>query len=68
MEHGQQRLHRLIREGKTALGITIADVQMVELAAHLGFDWFMIDQMFTSNDWGKTQDLVRAGEAYGITP
>jgi 4-hydroxy-2-oxoheptanedioate aldolase len=28
----------------------------------------MIDQMFTANDWVKTEELMRAGEAAGITP
>lgn len=41
---------------------------MVDLCGYLGFDWFMIDQMFTANDWGRTEDLIRAGEAAGMTP
>lgn len=53
---------------RPALGLYIGSVEFVELAAHLGFDWFMIDQMFTGNDWTKTEELIRAGEAYGITP
>jgi 4-hydroxy-2-oxoheptanedioate aldolase len=54
--------------GGTALGVWASDPDMVELLAHLGFDWFMIDQMFTSNDWQKTEMLIRTGEAAGITP
>jgi 4-hydroxy-2-oxoheptanedioate aldolase len=64
----RDRLGESLSEDRSALGLIIADVQMVELAAYLGFDWFMIDQMFTGNDWSKTLELVRAGEAYGITP
>lgn len=41
---------------------------MVELLAHMGFDWFMIDLMFTSTDWGDVENLIRTGEAAGITP
>lgn len=36
-----------INAGKVALGMRINDPEMVELCAHLGFDWFMLDQMFT---------------------
>lgn len=53
---------------KTAIGLWINEPEMVELCAYLGFDWFMIDQMFTGIDWGKTQEMIRAGEAAGITP
>ena len=53
---------------RVALGMRINDPEMVELCAHLGFDWFMLDQMFTANDWGRTQDLIRTGEAAGLTP
>ena len=55
-------------EQETALGLYINSPDMVELCGFLGFDWFMIDQMWTSNDWGKTEELIRAGEAAGITP
>lgn len=57
-----------LAKGQTALGIWIHDPWTVELAAHLGFDWFMIDQMFTSIDWPRTEELIRTGEAAGITP
>jgi 4-hydroxy-2-oxoheptanedioate aldolase len=51
-----------------ALGCYTNDPDTVELMAHLGFDWFMIDQMFSANDWSKTELLIRTGEAAGITP
>lgn len=53
---------------KTAIGLYVNDPDSVELCAHVGFDWFMIDQMFTALDWNKTQQMIRAGEAAGITP
>ncbi len=56
------------KEKKTALGLWINSPDMVELCAYLGFDWFMIDQMFSNFDWGKTEEMIRAGEAAGITP
>jgi 4-hydroxy-2-oxoheptanedioate aldolase len=57
-----------LREGGTALGIRINSADMIDLCGHLGFDWFVIDQMFSANDWGRTEDFMRAGEAAGITP
>lgn len=57
-----------IKSGMTSLGLYINSPDMVELCAHLGFDWFMIDQMFTGIDWSKTEEMIRTGEAAGITP
>jgi 4-hydroxy-2-oxoheptanedioate aldolase len=62
------RLVEKLRDGKTALGLYINSPDMVDLCGHLGLDWFMIDQMFTSNDWGKTEALMHTGDAAGITP
>jgi 4-hydroxy-2-oxoheptanedioate aldolase len=56
------------KQGKTAIGLFINDPDMVELCGYIGFDWFMIDQMYSANDWGRTQHLIRAGEAAGMTP
>jgi len=57
-----------VQDGRTALGLYVNSADMVDLCGYLGFDWFGIDQMFTANDWGRTEDLIRAGEAAGITP
>src|SRR5439155_27115421 len=57
-----------IRSGKPSLGLYINSPDMVELCGFLGFDWFLIDQMFTANDWSKTAELMRAGVASEITP
>lgn len=62
------RLLEKLTSGRAALGLYILSADMVELCGHLGFDWFFIDQMFTSADWTKTEELIRAGEASGITP
>jgi 4-hydroxy-2-oxoheptanedioate aldolase len=51
-----------------ALGAYTNDPDMIELMAHIGFDWVLIDQMFTANDWSKTELLIRTAEAAGITP
>jgi 2-keto-3-deoxy-L-rhamnonate aldolase RhmA len=61
-------LDEKIEAGQPAFGLLINSVEWVEIAAHVGFDWFLLDQMFAANDWGRTEELIRAGEAYGITP
>jgi len=55
-------------EGPPALGAYTNDPDMVELMAHMGFDFVFIDQMFTSTDWQKCELLIRTAEAAGITP
>jgi 4-hydroxy-2-oxoheptanedioate aldolase len=62
------RLIDKLQGGKTALGLYVNSPDMVDLCGHLGLDWFMIDQMFTANDWGKTEALMHTGEGAGITP
>jgi 2-keto-3-deoxy-L-rhamnonate aldolase RhmA len=57
-----------IKQNKPALGCHTGDPHLVELLAQLGMDWFYIDHMFADNDWSKTQTLLWAGEAAGITP
>lgn len=57
-----------VKTMSTTLGIRVTQTDQVELAAFLGFDWFMIDHMFTSADWGYTRDVLKTGEASGITP
>ncbi|MGE0799369.1 MAG: aldolase/citrate lyase family protein [Lautropia sp.] len=57
-----------IRSGGTALGLYVNSPDMVELCAYLGFDYFLVDQMFSANDWSRTEELIRAGEGAGITP
>lgn len=57
-----------IRSDKTSLGLFINSPDMVETCAHLGYDCFMIDHMFSGLDWAKTEEMIRTGEAAGITP
>jgi 4-hydroxy-2-oxoheptanedioate aldolase len=64
----RDRLGENLEAGRSSLGLLVNDVEFVELTAHMGFDWFMIELMFGTSDWSKTSDLIRAGEAYGITP
>lgn len=51
-----------------ALGAWTSDPDMIELMAYMGFDWVMIDLMFTGIDWGRAELLIRTAEAAGITP
>jgi 4-hydroxy-2-oxoheptanedioate aldolase len=62
------RLLEKLQNGKTALGLYVNSPDMVDLCGHLGLDWFMIDHMFTANDWSRTETLMHAGEGAGITP
>lgn len=57
-----------IKSKETTLGLRITHPDMVELCAYLGFDWFMVDHMFTAIDWSGTKGMIRTGEAAGITP
>lgn len=53
---------------RTSLGLYAGSPEMIEVSAHVGFRWVMIDQMFTGNDWGRTEELIRTANAAGITP
>jgi 2-keto-3-deoxy-L-rhamnonate aldolase RhmA len=59
---------KLATKQGVAIGAWCSDPDMIELMAYVGFDWVMIDQMFTANDWAKTELLIRTAEAAGITP
>lgn len=57
-----------MKSGHTALGVWVNDPETAELCAHLGFDWAMIDMMFTGMDFRDVQNMIRTCEAAGITP
>jgi 4-hydroxy-2-oxoheptanedioate aldolase len=61
-------LREKLKDGRTAVGVWASSPELVELCGFIGFDWVMIDQMFTANDWQRTEELIRAAEAAGITP
>lgn len=60
-------LEKFVRK-EVALGLGINNPDMVELCAFLGFDWFQLDQMWSDLDWGKSKEMIRTGQAAGITP
>ncbi|MGE0801078.1 MAG: aldolase/citrate lyase family protein [Lautropia sp.] len=57
-----------MKSGRTALGVWCNDPETVELCAHMGFDWIMIDMMFTGMDFNIVQNMIRTCEAAGVTP
>ena len=64
----QNPLAEKLRKMETTLGIRVTHSDQVELAAFLGLDWFMLDQMFTNADWHYTHEVIKTGHATGITP
>jgi 2-keto-3-deoxy-L-rhamnonate aldolase RhmA len=60
----------LLKAGKPALGcsIMIPSPQMVEMAAHAGFDWVLIDMEHGTIGLESAELMVMAAEARGITP
>ena len=59
-----------LKAGKPALGcsIMIPSPQMVEMAAHAGFDWVLIDMEHGTIGLETAELMCMAAEARGITP
>lgn len=59
-----------LQAGKPALGcsIMIPSPQMVEMAAHAGFDWVLIDMEHGTIGLDTAELMIMAAEARGITP
>lgn len=59
-----------LQAGKPALGcsIMIPSPQMVEMAAHAGFDWVLIDMEHGTIGLESAELMIMAAEARGITP
>jgi len=59
-----------LQSGKPALGcsIMIPSPQMVEMAAHAGFDWVLIDMEHGTIGLETAELMIMAAEARGITP
>lgn len=64
------RMKALFADGKPALGcsIMIPSPQMVEMAAHAGFDWVLIDMEHGTIGLETAELMIMAAEARGITP
>lgn len=55
-------------EGRTSLGSSARDPNIVRQLAAVGFDWVQIDMMFTETDWNMVERLITTAEAVDITP
>ncbi|HWV82923.1 MAG TPA: aldolase/citrate lyase family protein, partial [Hyphomicrobiaceae bacterium] len=66
----KNQMKALLRAGKPALGcsIMIPSPQMVEMAAHAGFDWVLIDMEHGTIGLESAELMIMAAEARGITP
>lgn len=65
----QNRVKRLIREGKLALGkyVSLADPQVVEIIGIAGFDAAFIDMEHTGFDLPLIEQMIRASDLAGVT-
>ena len=66
----QNLLKKKILEGKSAIGtfVKLTDPAVVEILALAGFDFFVLDTEHVAVDREQLTHIVRAAEAYGITP
>ena len=65
----QNRVKKLIREGKLALGkyVSLADPQVVEIIGIAGFDAAFIDMEHTGFDLRTVEEMIRASDLAGVT-
>ncbi len=65
----QNRVKRLMREGKLALGkyVSFADPQVVEIIGIAGFDAAFIDMEHTGFDLPLVEEMIRASDLAGVT-
>lgn len=58
-----------LREKKITFGIyeLAPSPELVELVGYLKYDFVVIDQMFTSVDWTRAAEMIRAAQAFGIS-
>ena len=65
----QNRVKKLMREGKLALGkyVSLADPQVVEIVGIAGFDAAFIDMEHTGFDLRTVEEMIRASDLAGVT-
>lgn len=61
-------LGEAVEQGETAIGMYATSDEIIEVAAHVGMDFVVLDQMLTGLDWSALQGLLRTSKAAGITP
>lgn len=66
----RNQMKALFDSGKAAIGcsIMIPSPQMVEMIAHAGFDWVLIDMEHGTIGLESAELMIMAAEASGITP
>ena len=66
----ENTLKRKLEAGQAVFGvmITFPSAPVVEMLAHLGFDWVLIDNEHGSITVENSEDLIRAAELTGIAP
>ena len=66
----QNQMKSMLLAGRPALGcsIMIPSPQMVEMAAHAGFDWVLIDMEHGTIGLESAELMIMAADASGITP
>ena len=59
-----------IKAGKPLIGsyVTFASPEVVELFAHAGMDYVIIDLQHSSPDWQTLAHMLRAADAGGVSP
>ena len=65
----QNRVKKLMREGKLALGkyVSLADPQVVEIIGIAGFDAAFIDMEHTGFDLRTVEEMIRTSDLAGVT-
>ncbi len=63
-------LKEKIRNGESALGtfVKLTDPSVIEILAIAGFDFFVVDSEHVAFDREQLTNILRAADAYGITP
>ena len=68
MKTNQMKMKLLAREAALGCSIMVPSPQMVEMVAHAGFDWVLIDLEHGTIDLETAELMIMAAEASGITP
>lgn len=64
----QDPLEGTLESGGTAIGMYANNDEFIEVAAHVGMDFIVVDQMLTGHGWSELQQLLRTCKSVGITP
>jgi 4-hydroxy-2-oxoheptanedioate aldolase len=70
MRSRPNKIKQRLREGKTAFGVNVqtSSLDIVEMVGAAGFDYAMLDWEHGSYGFDTLVNLIRAAEAYDLTP